>query len=105
MAEYMKNLETFGKFNRKISMVIEWVGIAAFVSMMLITTADVIGAKLFLHPVFGSIDMMMLAQLVGMTFAAASTLIIGRHVQVEFLIPLLPAVHVILDLFPVHSLR
>jgi TRAP-type C4-dicarboxylate transport system permease small subunit len=33
---------------------------------------------------------MMLAQLVAMTFAAASTLIIGRHVQVEFLIPLLP---------------
>ena len=86
----MKNVETFKKFNHKVSRAIEWVGLAALVLMMVITTVDVIGAKVFRSPVFGSIDMMMLAQLVAMAFAAASTLLIGRHIQVEFFVPLLP---------------
>ena len=86
----MKQLDTFKRFNRKVSTGIEWVGLVALVLMMVITTVDVIGAKVFLSPVFGSIDIMMLAQLVAMAFAAASTLLIGRHIQVEFFFPLLP---------------
>jgi TRAP-type C4-dicarboxylate transport system permease small subunit len=86
----MKHLDTFKRFNRKVSTGIEWVGLVALVLMMLITTVDVIGAKVFLNPVFGSIDIMMLAQLVAMACGAASTLIIGRHIQVEFFVPLLP---------------
>ncbi len=69
---------------------IEWIGLLALVFMMLITTIDVLGAKLFLLPVFGSLDMMMLAQLLAMSFTASATLIIGLHVKVEFFIPLLP---------------
>ena len=86
----MTVLEKFEQFNRKISMAIEWVGVAAIVLMMLITTIDVIGSKLFLAPVFGALDIMMLAQLVAMTFAAGATLIVGLHVTVEFFVPLLP---------------
>ncbi len=86
----MTGLDKFDKFNRKISMGIEWVGLVALVLMMLITTIDVIGAKLFLLPVFGSLDMMMLAQLVGMTFTVAAALILGQHVHVEFFVRLLP---------------
>jgi hypothetical protein len=65
----MTGLEKFEKFNHKISMSIEWVGLVAIVLMMLITTIDVLGTKLFLLPVFGALDIMMLAQLVAMTFA------------------------------------
>ena len=69
---------------------IEWVGLAALLLMMVITTLDVLGTKLFLTPVFGAIDIMMLAQLVAMSFAVGATLIIGLHVTVEFFVPLLP---------------
>ena len=86
----MTALDKFEKFNRRISVGFEWVGLTAFVFMMLVTTIDVLGTKLFLVPVFGSLDMMMLAQLVAMTFAVSSTLIIGQHVSVEFFIALLP---------------
>jgi len=86
----MPDLQKFEKFNRKISMGIEWIGLLAFVFMMLVTTIDVLGTKLFLLPVFGSLDMMMLAQLLAMTFTASATLIVGLHVKVEFFIPLLP---------------
>jgi len=86
----MTRLDKFEKFNKKISMSIEWVGVAAFLLMMTITTVDVIGAKLFLAPVFGALDIMGIAQMVGMTFAVATTLVLGRHVQVEFFVMLLP---------------
>jgi TRAP-type C4-dicarboxylate transport system permease small subunit len=58
--------------------------------MMIVTTVDVIGAKIFLMPVFGALDVMAIAQLVAMSFAVSTALILGRHVQVEFFVMLLP---------------
>jgi len=76
----------------------EWIGISAFLLMMVITCVDVVGAKLFRTPVFGSIDVVMLAQLVAISFAASITLIMGRHVKVEFFVLLLPRrLQVIID--------
>lgn len=86
----MPVLPKFQRFNRKLSSAIEWVGLVAFLVIMLITTVDVIGAKAFLSPVFGALDIVMQAQLIAMSFAAAATLIAGRHVAVEFFVPILP---------------
>ena len=86
----MKRLEKFERFNEKVSLGVEWAGVLAFVFMMLLTTADVIGAKIFLFPIPGSLDLMTLAQLVCMSFALSASYIANRHVQVEFFIPLLP---------------
>ncbi len=86
----MPGLQRFETLNQKISSAIEWVGLIGFLVIMLITTVDVIGAKLFLSPVFGALDIVMQAQLIAMSFAAAATLIAGRHVAVEFFVPLLP---------------
>jgi len=58
--------------------------------MMFITCIDVVGAKVFLKPVFGAIDIVVLAQIVAISFAAAFSLLLGRHVQVEFFVPRLP---------------
>jgi TRAP-type C4-dicarboxylate transport system permease small subunit len=77
-------------FNRSLSGWFEWIGLAGLLIMMFITCIDVIGAKLFLKPVFGSIDIVMLSQLVAISFAAAFSLLLGRHVQVEFFVPRLP---------------
>jgi TRAP-type C4-dicarboxylate transport system permease small subunit len=68
----------------------EWVGVAALLTIMAITCIDVIGAKLFLKPVFGAIDIVMLSQAVAISFAAAMSLIVGRHIQVEFFVMRLP---------------
>ena len=83
-------LEKFGKFNRSISSWIEWIGFGALVLMMALTCVDVVGAKIFRAPVFGSLDMMMLAQLIAISFAVSMALILGRHVQVEFFLLLVP---------------
>ena len=86
----MTALDKFEKFNRSLSGWFEWIGLAGLLVVMFITCIDVIGAKVFLRPVFGAIDIVMLSQLVAISFAAASVLILGRHVQVEFFVTMLP---------------
>jgi TRAP-type C4-dicarboxylate transport system permease small subunit len=86
----MQMMNKFRQINENMSRRFEWIGIAAFVFMMALTTIDVIGAKLFLRPVNGALDMMMILQLLAMGFALGSTYIGNRHVQVEFFMPLMP---------------
>jgi TRAP-type C4-dicarboxylate transport system permease small subunit len=83
-------LKKFESFNRKLSNGIEWVGFGALFLMVVLTCVDVIGAKLFLTPVFGALDVMMLAQLIAISCGGAMALIVGRHVSVEFFMPLFP---------------
>ncbi|MBW2028578.1 MAG: TRAP transporter small permease [Deltaproteobacteria bacterium] len=83
-------LEKFEKFNRRLSGWFEWIGFFAIFLMVVLTCVDVFGAKLFRTPVFGALDVMMLAQLIAVSFAVSMALIAGRHVQVEFFVPLLP---------------
>lgn len=96
----MPALKKFETFNRKISSAIEVVGVIGLLAIVLITTVDVIGAKIFLHPIFGALDIITQAQLISMTFAAASTLIIGRHIAVELFVSRLPKrVQMVVGLF------
>jgi len=83
-------LEKFERFNRRISGWIEWIGFGAIFLMVALTCVDVIGAKVFRMPVFGALDVMMLAQLIAISFAGSMALILGRHVQVEFFVLILP---------------
>jgi len=83
-------LEKFKKFNRMISSFAEWIGFGALFLMVVLTCVDVVGAKLFRVPVFGALDIMMLAQLIAVSFAGSMALILGRHVKVEFFMVLFP---------------
>ena len=77
-------LERFETFNRRVSGWFEWIGLAAMLMMMVTTCIDVVGAKVFRWRLFGAIDMVMLAQLVAIAFAASMALILGKHIRVEF---------------------
>lgn len=83
-------LEKLKKINQSFSGWLAWVGLVGILVMMVITCVDVIGAKVFLTPVFGALDIVMIAQLVAISFAGAATYILGRHVQVEFFVAILP---------------
>ena len=86
----MKKIESVQQFNHRLSAVMEAIGVAAIIMIMVVTFFDVIGAKVFLMPVPGSIDIVMVAQIVAISFAAASTLIAGGHVSVEFFLMKMP---------------
>ena len=83
-------LDKFEKFNHRLSSWCEWLGLAAILLMMVITCIDVVGAKLFLSPLLGAIDIVQLSQIVAISFAAGMAMILGRHVQVEFFYNLFP---------------
>ena len=87
---FLTVLSKLEKFNRLLSGWFEWIGLAGLLTVMFITCIDVIGAKLFLKPVLGAIDIVVLGQLVAISFAAAFSLLLGRHVQVEFFVATLP---------------
>jgi TRAP-type C4-dicarboxylate transport system permease small subunit len=84
-------LEKFEKYNHRLSDWFEWIGLAAILLMMAITCIDVVGAKVFHWRLFGAIDTVMLAQIVAIAFPASMVLILGRHIQVEFVIARLPS--------------
>lgn len=83
-------LEKLEKFNRMVGGWAEWVGFGAIFLMVALTCVDVVGAKVFRLPVPGSLDVMMLAQLIAISFAAVMALILDRHIRVEFFMRLFP---------------
>jgi TRAP-type C4-dicarboxylate transport system permease small subunit len=58
--------------------------------MMFTTCIDVVGAKVFHWRLFGAIDSVMLSQIVAIAFGGSMALILGRHIQVEFIMDRLP---------------
>jgi TRAP-type transport system small permease protein len=92
-------LQRFDRFNEKVALGLELIGLVALILLVFITTLDVLGAKLFSRPISGSLDAVMVSQVVAISFAAAITLIVGRHVEVEFLVTHFPQrIQIVLDI-------
>jgi len=83
-------LDKFEKFNGRLSGWFEWIAIAGLLLIMVVTCIDVIGTKVFGSPFLGAIDWVRVFQSVAIAFACAATLLIGRHVKVEFFVTRLP---------------
>jgi len=86
----MEMLPRFDRIIRRLSSVFEYFALINLLMMVAVTCLDVIGAKVFLTPILGAIDLVMLNQLLAISFAGTATLLLGRHVQVEFVVMLLP---------------
>ncbi|BBO83854.1 TRAP transporter small permease [Desulfosarcina ovata] len=78
--EWANRLSTWG----------EWVGVVGIIVMVAVTCTDVIGAKLFLMPVPGYIEVVSLVQVATIVFAIAATQRHGGHISVEMFVDILP---------------
>ena len=67
----MTFLEKMDRINRRLSGWFELIGLGGLLVMMVITCLDVFGGKLFRTPVYGALDIVMLGQLVAVSFATA----------------------------------
>ncbi len=83
-------LSKFEKFNRRVSNWLEWIGILGFLIMLFVTCIDVFLTKILKLPIQGAIDIVMFSQLIAIAFSLAITVILGRHIQVEFIVSRLP---------------
>lgn len=77
-------------FTRKLSRSIEWVGFIGILLMFLVNFIDVFGAKLFLWPIPGATEVIGFAQIVAIAPPIAITLLLNRHIRVEFILLRLP---------------
>lgn len=83
-------LNRLDRFARGFSLSIEWVGVIGFLLMFLVNLLDVLGAKLFSIPLPGSVELISFSQILAIAPAIAFTLILGRHIQVDFIIAQFP---------------
>jgi len=83
-------LNYLDKFTRSFSRSLEWLGVIGILLMFLVNFIDVVGAKFFLWPLPGSVEIISFSQIVAIAPAIAFTLILGRHIRVEFIIDRFP---------------
>jgi TRAP-type C4-dicarboxylate transport system permease small subunit len=83
-------LRKFENFNRGLSDRLEWIGIAGLLAMFSVTCIDVFLTKILTLPIQGAIDIVMFAQLIAIAFALPISIIMGRHIQVEFIVARFP---------------
>jgi len=80
-----KGLSRFEKFNYVIGIWLERVAILGVLAMIVCTTIDVIGRKVFNWPLPGETEINSLLQVVAIAGALAITKIDGRHVRIELI--------------------
>lgn len=78
------------RFIRSFSESIEWLGVIGILLMFLVNLIDVLGAKLFLWPVPGATEVISFSQILAIAPAVAFTLLLGRHIRVEFILDRFP---------------
>jgi C4-dicarboxylate transporter DctQ subunit len=88
--ELEKWLNRLGEFTSLSSRYLEWVGVIGVLLMFLVNLVDVIGAKFFLWPVPGATEVIGFSQVLAIAPAIAFTLLLDRHIRVEFIIMRLP---------------
>jgi len=87
---FEKWLNPLDKFTQSVSHFFEWVGVVGLLLMFVVNFIDVVGAKLFLRPFPGSVEIIGFSQIVAIAPAIALALLLGRHIRVEFIIDRFP---------------
>ena len=85
-----KWLNPLDKFTSSFSRSLEWAGVIGILLMFLANFIDVVGAKLFMWPLPGVTEVISFSQIVAIAPAIAFTLLLGRHIRVEFIIDRFP---------------
>lgn len=102
--KFLEIVEKLRWLNCQFARLLESIGGLSLLLIMVVTTVDVIGAKVFRVPVPGALDIVMLAQSVAISFGCAATLIAGKHVSVEIFYRFMPPILKKLSLFVVETL-
>lgn len=78
-----KRLETVSKWSN-------WVAVAALLAMFAIMVVDILSSKIFNRPLVATVDLASFLALVVASFSVSQTILAGRHIEVEFIVALLP---------------
>jgi len=83
-------MKRFEQLAGRISAAFNGVALAALGVMLIVVSADIVGAKFLGRPVPGAMDLLSLLGLVIIGFSTSETYLKGRHIKVTFISMLLP---------------
>jgi TRAP-type C4-dicarboxylate transport system permease small subunit len=82
----VNKVEQFENFSKRASSWLNWITISAFVLMAIVTTIDVLGAKLFQKPFLIAFDLVSLLGLLAVAPAIAWIQTLRGHIEVELVV-------------------
>jgi len=85
-----RKIDSLEKFACSCSNWFNWVAGIGLVGMLGLATADIIGIKIFKHPIPGGIEVVAFLGVIVTAFAVAYTQVVHGHIRVEFLVMRLP---------------
>ncbi|MBN1846978.1 MAG: TRAP transporter small permease subunit [Deltaproteobacteria bacterium] len=83
-------MDPLERFTEKISRWFTGFALMALNAMLILVTLDIIGAKVFSFPVPGAMDLTSLLGLLLIGFSMPQTYLMGRHIQVNFVMMRIP---------------
>jgi TRAP-type C4-dicarboxylate transport system permease small subunit len=83
-------LKTLDRYIVLLTKILFWIAGVGLVGMLLLIVADVIGIKIFNHPVPGGIELVTFLTVVAIAFAVAHTQVRRGHVAVDFIVEKFP---------------
>jgi len=82
--------ESAKKVLGRISDWFNWVAVGALLLMFGMMVADILSSKIFNRPITATVDVACFLAIMVASFSVSRTILAGRHIEVEFLVVLLP---------------
>ena len=83
-------MDKLDRFTKQVSAWFNGFAMVALIAMLIVVTADIVGAKAFSRPVPGAMDLTSLLAVLLIAFSMTQTFLSGRHIKVDFVMLLLP---------------
>lgn len=83
-------MDRLERFVRELSRWFSGFALIALMAMLVLVSADIVGAKVFSSPVQGAMDLTSLLAVLLIGFSTTETFLAGRHIKVDFVMLLLP---------------
>jgi TRAP-type transport system small permease protein len=74
----------------KVSLWFTWVAVGALLAMFAVLLIDILSSKILNRPITATVDMVSLLAAVVASFSVSQTILMGRHIEVEFIVAKLP---------------
>jgi len=92
-AKNTTQMSSSGRMKKGFEKISRWfnqIAVGALLLMFAIMVVDILSSKIFNRPIVATVDVASFLALVVASFSVSKTILTGRHIEVEFIVTLLP---------------
>jgi len=92
-AKNTTQMSSSGRMKKGFEKISRWfnqIAVGALLLMFAIMVVDILSSKIFNRPIVATVDVASFLALVVASFSVSKTIMAGRHIEVEFIVTLLP---------------